>query len=72
MPSDMTNSAVPPSAASPVCAMYSKAPASGAATQGPTIRADKAPISAMAGSEPPWRLAVFETRLCSAAGSCSS
>ena len=44
MPQAIANRAEPPSTTSPVCEMYS-APASGAATQGPTIRADNAPIS---------------------------
>ena len=45
MPQAIANRAEPPSTTSPVCEMYSSAPASGAATQGPTIRADNAPIS---------------------------
>ncbi|MNI48132.1 hypothetical protein D3C73_1026850 [compost metagenome] len=45
MPQAMANSAEPPSTTSPVCEIYNSAPASGAATQGPTISADKAPIS---------------------------
>ncbi|MNT50906.1 hypothetical protein D3C72_1878440 [compost metagenome] len=45
MPQAMANSAEPPRTTSPVCEIYSKAPASGAATQGPTISADSAPIT---------------------------
>ena len=73
MPSAITNSAAPPNTASPVWAMYSNAPANGAATQGPTMMADRAPITATPPSVPPLRwLAVSDSRLCSAAGICSS
>ena len=45
-PRPMANSAAPPSSASPVWLIYSSAPARGGATQGPTMTADTAPISA--------------------------
>jgi len=38
------NSAEPPKTTSPVCEINSSTPASGAATQGPTIRAESIPI----------------------------
>jgi len=45
IPHAIANSADPPRITSPVCEIYSKAPASGAATHGPTISADKAPMT---------------------------
>ncbi|KAG1242916.1 hypothetical protein G6F65_022747 [Rhizopus arrhizus] len=45
LPPAMANNAAPPRTTSPVCEIYSSAPANGAATQGPTISADKAPIT---------------------------
>src|SRR3546814_2389595 len=53
--------------------MYSTAAASGGATQGPTISADRAPIAATPASEPPrWRSLNRPSFDRSAAGSCSS
>ena len=45
MPTAMENSALPPITTSRLWPMYSSAPASGAATQGPTISAEIAPIT---------------------------
>ena len=53
MPMAMANNAVPPSTTSPVWLMYTRAPASGAATQGPTIREDTAPSTKTLASLPP-------------------
>src|SRR5688500_4855198 len=44
IPNAMTNNADPPRTTSPVWLIYSSAPARGAATQGPTISADNAPM----------------------------
>ena len=53
MPTAIAKSALPPITTSRVCEMYSNAPASGAATQGPTIRALSAPIANTPPSLPP-------------------
>ena len=47
IPSDKQNNATPPKIAFPLCPMYNKAPANGAATQGLTTNADKTPIIKM-------------------------
>ena len=68
-----TASSGTPSTASPVRLMYSNAPASGAATQGPTISAESTPIRNTAATLPPWsRPPAFASRLCIDVGSCSS
>ena len=73
MPSASTNSAVPPSTVLPVCAMKASAAASGGATHGPTMTADKAPIVNTPATLPPFiRFAVSENLLWIALGSCSS
>jgi len=45
MPTAIANSAAPPMTTSRLWLMYSSAAASGAATQGPTISAEIAPIT---------------------------
>jgi hypothetical protein len=53
--------------------MYSKAPVSGAATQGPTITADSTPIENTAATWPPCRREpAVASLLCRAEGNCSS
>src|SRR5690606_19022637 len=55
MPQARKNKARPPSTTSCVCEIYSRIPASGAATHGPTIKADTAPSSTAADALPPGR-----------------
>ena len=72
-PSPMENSAAPPSSASPVWLIYNSAPARGGATQGPTMTADTAPMSAQEYRPLPFRGSDREdSRVCMAAGMRSS
>ncbi|CFD85428.1 Uncharacterised protein [Bordetella pertussis] len=69
MPQAIANRAAPPRITSPVCEMYSNAPASGAATQGPTINADSAPMTRAPVTRPPGiRLERSLRRACRPAG----
>ena len=58
MPSPSANKPSPPNNTSWVCPMYISAPASGAATHGLTIRADKAPMTNTPIKRPPFILLV--------------
>ena len=73
MPMASENSDTPPSTTSLVWLMYSKAPAKGAATQGPTINAEMAPMTKTLVKRPPWmRLLASVKRLCRKLGICNS
>src|SRR5690606_6624243 len=71
-PQAIANNAVPPSTRSPVCEMNNSTPASGAATQGPTISADTMPMT----NTPPYRPpGILDKRafkaVCMPVGACS-
>ncbi len=73
MPIARLNSARPPTSTSCVRLMKTSAPASGAATQGPTMSADIPPITKTAASRPPAsRPERSVSRLCTKAGICNS
>src|SRR5215470_11884006 len=73
MPRARANSAVPPKKASRVWLMYNSAPANGAATHGPTIKADSTPmVKTPHNVPPPTLLLVSANLLWNAAGNCNS
>jgi len=73
IPMARENNAAPPSAALPEAPMTIKAAASGGATQGPTIRADRNPIMATPVRLPPrCSLLARVSLVCSLDGSCNS
>ncbi len=73
MPTAIANSALPPMMTSRVWLMYSSAPASGAATHGPTISPEIAPMANTPASLPDdWRFETVLNLSCSTLGTCSS
>ena len=73
IPSAMENRAAAPNTTSRVWLIYSSAPANGAATQGPIISADSAPIPKTLAKCPPLKCPVsLESLLCIEFGNCSS
>ncbi len=73
MPRDMLNRAVPPRVGLPELPITIRAAASGGATQGPTIRADRNPMTATPPNLPPcWRPLCSVIRVCQLLGNCNS
>ena len=73
MPKPIMNRAAPPSKTSRDWLTYKSAPAKGAATHGPTMTADIAPMAKTPASVPPVRrLLVLVAPDCHAVGNCNS